>query len=64
MRELASQGMTMICVTHEPAFAREVADTMIFMETGRIVEKAPTKAFFTGPGEELPRLFLNQLLNH
>jgi len=64
MRELADQGMTMICVTHEMGFAREVADTMVFMDQGQIVEYAPVKEFFTAPKEERSRLFLEQILNH
>lgn len=64
MRELADQGMTMICVTHEMGFAREVADTMVFMDKGQIVEYSPVKAFFTSPREERCRMFLEQILNH
>ncbi len=64
MRELAEQGMTMICVTHEMGFAREVADTMVFMDKGRIVEYAPAVDFFTAPREERSRMFLEQILNH
>ncbi|PIE69637.1 MAG: ABC transporter ATP-binding protein [Deltaproteobacteria bacterium] len=64
MRELAEQGMTMICVTHEMGFAREVADTMVFMDNGQIVEYAPVEEFFTAPREERCRDFLEQILNH
>ena len=64
MRELADQGMTMICVTHEMGFAREVADTMVFMDRGQIVEYSPVKEFFTAPKEERTRKFLEQILNH
>ncbi|WP_293668529.1 amino acid ABC transporter ATP-binding protein [Halodesulfovibrio sp.] len=64
MRELADQGMTMICVTHEMGFAREVADTMVFMDRGQIVEYAPAKEFFTNPREERCKAFLEQILNH
>ncbi len=64
MRELAEQGMTMICVTHEMGFAREVADTMVFMDNGQIVEYAPVDEFFTAPREERCRDFLDQILNH
>ncbi len=64
MRELAEQGMTMICVTHEMGFAREVADTMVFMDKGQIVEYAPVDEFFTAPREERCREFLEQILNH
>lgn len=64
MRELAEQGMTMICVTHEMGFAREVADTMVFMDKGEIVEYAPADEFFTSPREERCRSFLEQIINH
>ena len=64
MRELAEQGMTMICVTHEMGFAREVSDTMVFMDKGQIVEYAASKDFFTAPKEERSRAFLEQILNH
>ncbi len=64
MRELAEQGMTMICVTHEMGFAREVSDTMVFMDCGQIVEYAPVKEFFAAPKEERSRMFLEQILNH
>jgi general L-amino acid transport system ATP-binding protein len=64
MRELARGGMTMICVTHEMGFAREVADRMIFMDGGQIVEQAPPALFFANPREERTRLFLSQILHH
>lgn len=64
MRELAEQGMTMVCVTHEMGFAREVADTMVFMDKGQIVEYAPVDEFFNAPREERCRSFLEQILNH
>jgi general L-amino acid transport system ATP-binding protein len=64
MRELAEQGMTMICVTHEMGFAREVADTMVFMDLGQIVEYAPVEEFFNSPREPRCREFLDQILNH
>ncbi len=64
MVELASTGMTMICVTHEMGFARKVADTMVFMESGRIIETAPPDEFFTNPSSERCRLFLDQILEH
>ncbi len=64
MRELADHGMTMICVTHEMGFAREVADTMVFMDKGQIVEYAPVNEFFTSPREKRCRDFLEQILNH
>jgi len=62
MVELARSGMTMVCVTHEMAFAREVADTMVFMDRGEIVEEAPPEAFFAAPKSERTRLFLGQIL--
>jgi general L-amino acid transport system ATP-binding protein len=64
MVELAEEGMTMICVTHEMGFAREVADTMVFMDQGEIVEKAPPAVFFEAPGSERARLFLGRILAH
>jgi general L-amino acid transport system ATP-binding protein len=62
MVELARSGMTMVCVTHEMAFAREVADTMVFMDRGEIVEQAPPQEFFAAPKSERTRLFLGQIL--
>jgi general L-amino acid transport system ATP-binding protein len=64
MVELADTGMTMVCVTHEMGFARKVADTMVFMEEGRIVEVSPPDQFFTKPSSERCRLFLEQILEH
>ncbi len=61
---LAQSGMTMICVTHEMGFARKVADTMVFMDTGKIIEKAPPEKFFTHPESERCRQFLQQILQH
>ena len=62
MVNLAKQGMTMIVVTHEMGFAKEVADQMIFMDEGMIVEKADTKEFFASPKNERTKLFLSQIL--
>ena len=62
MVELAKGGMTMIVVTHEMGFAKEVADQMIFMDEGMIVEKADTKEFFANPKNERTKLFLSQIL--
>jgi len=62
MVDLAKGGMTMIVVTHEMGFAKEVADNMIFMDEGRIVEKAPTKDFFDNPKSDRTKLFLSQIL--
>jgi len=62
MVNLAKQGMTMIVVTHEMGFAKEVADQMIFMDEGMIVEKATTSDFFAAPKSERTKLFLSQIL--
>ncbi len=62
MVELAKGGMTMIVVTHEMGFAKEVADQMIFMDEGMIVEKASTKEFFANPKNDRTKLFLSQIL--
>ncbi len=62
MVDLAKAGMTMIVVTHEMGFAKEVADNMIFMDEGRIVEKAKTKDFFDNPKSDRTKLFLSQIL--
>jgi general L-amino acid transport system ATP-binding protein len=59
---LAQDGMTMVCVTHEMGFAREVADLMVFMDKGEIVERAPPAQFFATPKSERTRLFLSQIL--
>jgi ABC-type polar amino acid transport system ATPase subunit len=62
--ELADSGMTMICVTHEMGFAEHIADTMVFMDHGKIVETAPPKAFFSNPESERCQTFLKQILRH
>jgi len=62
--ELAEAGMTMICVTHEMGFARQVADMMLFMDHGRIVEMAPPRRFFAAPETARCKLFLSQILRH
>ncbi|MDE2605267.1 MAG: amino acid ABC transporter ATP-binding protein [Burkholderiales bacterium] len=59
---LAEEGMTMLCVTHEMGFARRVADRVIFMADGRIVEEAPPQQFFTAPRDERTKAFLGQIL--
>ena len=64
MVELAQSGMTMVCVTHEMGFARKVADTMVFMEAGRIIETAPPDTFFASPASERCRMFLERILEH
>jgi len=62
MVNLAKGGMTMIVVTHEMGFAKEVADEVIFMDEGMIIEKAPTKDFFANPKSDRTKLFLSQIL--
>ncbi len=64
MVELAREGMTMICVTHEMGFARAVADSVIFMDKGEIVESAPPTQFFANPKSDRTKLFLSQILGH
>jgi general L-amino acid transport system ATP-binding protein len=62
MTDLAKAGMTMIVVSHEMAFAKEVADRVIFMDEGSIVEEKPTVQFFSNPENERTKLFLSQIL--
>ena len=62
MVELAQEGMTMLVVTHEMGFARQVANRMVFMDAGQIVEMAPPDAFFDNPRHERTRAFLSQIL--
>lgn len=62
--ELAETGITMICVTHEMGFARRVADKMVFMDQGRIVEMAPPTKFFGSPETDRCKTFLRQILHH
>ncbi len=64
MIDLARDGMTMICVTHEMGFARAVADRVIFMDEGKIVESADPETFFTAPKHPRTREFLAQILSH
>ncbi len=64
MVDLAKEGMTMICVTHEMGFARSVADRVIFMDAGEIVEEAPPTEFFDNPKNERTKKFLSQILTH
>jgi len=64
MVELAEEGMTMLVVTHEMGFARKVADTMVFMDRGEIVEAAPPADLFAAPKSDRTRLFLSQILAH
>jgi len=62
MQDLAEEGMTMICVTHEMGFAREVADRVVFMADGEVVEVGTPEHFFTSPQEDRTKLFLSQIL--
>ena len=62
MRELARSGMTMIVVTHEMAFAREVADRMLFFDAGQIVEQGTPEQIFEHPQHDRTKLFLSQIL--
>ncbi|MBE9636454.1 amino acid ABC transporter ATP-binding protein [Salipiger mangrovisoli] len=64
MTSLASEGMTMICVTHEMGFARKVADRVIFMDRGEIVEQGSPEEFFTAPKTDRGAQFLSQVLGH
>ena len=64
MVELAKEGMTMICVTHEMGFARSVADLMVFLDEGEVVESAVTDDFFAHPESDRTKLFLSQILSH
>src|SRR5215831_13400920 len=64
MKELARDGMTMICVTHEMGFARQVADRVVFMEAGKILEVQPPEHFFDNPKSERCRAFLGKILKH
>lgn len=64
MKNLAREGMTMVVVTHEMGFANSVADRVIFMDKGRVVEENTPQQFFSNPQEERTRLFLSRILNH
>ena len=64
MIQLAEDGMTMICVTHEMGFARQVADRVIFMDDGQIVEQNEPESFFSKPQSDRTKLFLSQILGH
>ena len=64
MIELAHEGMTMVCVTHEMGFAKTVADRVVFMDQGEIVEAAPPAEFFAAPKTDRAKLFLSQILGH
>ena len=62
MKQLAEAGMTMIVVTHEMGFAKEVASRVMFMDDGQILEEAPPQEFFANPKNERTRLFLSKVL--
>ena len=62
MKDLAREGMTMLCVSHEMGFAREVADRVIFMDEGSVVEEGPPEHFFTNPQHERTKAFLREIL--
>ena len=62
MQDLARSGMTMVVVTHEMGFAREVAHRVVFMDAGTIIEEAPPEDFFCNPKHDRAKQFLNQLL--
>jgi len=64
MKDLVRDGMTMVVVTHEMGFAREVAHRVVFMDKGSIVEEAPPDVFFANPREERTKLFLSKILKH
>ena len=64
LQRLAQSGMTMICVTHEMGFAKKVADTVVFMDGGKIVEQAPPGELFTQPKSDRTKKFLSQILSH
>jgi ABC-type polar amino acid transport system ATPase subunit len=64
MRDLAQSGSTMLIVTHEMGFAREVADNIIFMDSGAIVEEATSASFFGSPRSDRARRFLDNILHH
>lgn len=64
MVDLARDGMTMICVTHEMGFARSVADRVMFMDGGQLIEEGDPETFFANPRNERTALFLRQILRH
>ncbi len=64
MIDLAESGMTMLCVTHEMGFARKVANRVIFMDGGEIIEANEPEAFFNNPKSDRTKLFLSQILSH
>ena len=64
MVELAEEGMTMLCVTHEMGFARTVANRVMFMDEGEIIEQNEPESFFNNPQSERTKTFLSQILHH
>lgn len=64
IRKLAADGMTMVVVTHEMGFAKEICDQIVFMAEGQIVEVAPPEEFFSSPKSERAKTFLSKVLNH
>jgi polar amino acid transport system ATP-binding protein len=64
MGELATDGMTMICVTHEMGFASKVADRVLFMDQGQVIEQATPAEFFNNPQTERAQQFLSQIIGH
>jgi len=64
MRNLASEGMTMLVITHEVGFAREASNRVVFMDEGRIIEDSPTAEFFEHPREERAKQFLSKVIKH
>jgi len=62
MVDLANEGMTMLCVTHEMGFAKTVADRVIFMDSGEIIEENDPESFFSNPQSDRTKLFLSQIL--
>jgi ABC-type polar amino acid transport system ATPase subunit len=63
MVDLAQEGMTMVCVTHEMGFARQVADRVVFMDKGSVVEQGDPETFFRAPRSERAKTFLNQIIH-
>lgn len=64
MVQLAEEGMTMVCVTHEMGFAKKVADRVVFMDAGEVVESNEPHEFFNNPQHDRTQMFLSQILNH
>nr|WP_241391548.1 amino acid ABC transporter ATP-binding protein [Serratia proteamaculans] len=64
MTELAAEGMTMCCVTHELGFARKISDRIVFMDAGKIIEDTVAESFFTSPGSQRAKDFIKQIIHH